>query len=639
MTLLRAEHISKAFASVAVLQDVSLQLEAHHKMGLIGANGSGKSTLLQILSGDLPPDSGTVERARRLDIGYLTQEMTLEGERTLYEEVREAFRPLLDMQAEMAELEARLGQPESRQADLQRYGALLETFQAREGYAIQARVEATLFGLGFGAEDLQKPAAQLSGGQKNMAALARVLLEAPELLLLDEPSNHLDIAATEWLEGFIRDYQGAVVVISHDRYFLDRTVASIVEIERHHLTSYPGNYSAYVKVKAERLEQQRKAYEQQQAEIRRQEEFIRRNMAGQKTKQAQSRQKVLDRLERVDQPTGDTRRMGLQFDTNQRESHEVIVCRKVHKSYGSQHVLRSLDFTVYRSEKVGFMGPNGAGKSTLLRLLMQQDTADEGTLRFGRNTTAAYYDQEMSDLNPDATVLDEVWEIEPLKPVGDIRSYLGRFLFSGDEVYNKIGHLSGGEKSRVALAKLMLSPANLLILDEPTNHLDIPAREALEQALADYPGAVLIVSHDRYFLDRIVSRLLYLRDGTCNAYSGNYSDYQAHLAALRAEAQHAPTAHKAVKDKGQDKREKSERAKLKPSRPPRRRKLEVIEREIGEVEAEIETLQSTIDTEQQDADWQRLAELTSQQGALATRLEGLMQEWEESMMAAEEGRR
>ena len=637
MTLLRAEHISKAFAGEPVLQDVSLQLEAHHKVGLIGANGSGKSTLMQILSGDLPPDSGTVERARRLAIGYLTQEMTLEGERTLYEEVREAFRPLLDMQAEMAALEARLGQPESSHSDLQRYGALLETFQAREGYTIQARVEATLFGLGFGAEDLQKPAAQLSGGQKNMAALARVLLEAPDLLLLDEPSNHLDIVATEWLEGLIRDYQGAVVVISHDRYFLDRTVEQIVEIERHGLTSYPGNYSAYVKVKAERLEQQRKAYEQQQAEIRRQEDFIRRNMAGQKTKQAQSRQKVLERLERVAPPTADTRRLGLQFETNQRESHEVIVCRKVHKSYGPHHVLRGVDFTVYRSDKVGLMGPNGAGKSTLLRLLMQQDTADAGTLRLGRNTTAAYYDQEMAGLNPNATVLDEVWQMAPLKPVGDMRSYLGRFLFSGDEVHNTIGHLSGGEKSRVALAKLMLSPANLLILDEPTNHLDIPAREALEGALAEYPGAVLIVSHDRYFLDRIVSRLLYLRDGTCDAYAGNYSAYQAHLAAKQVEAQGTPAA-KAAKGSHNVKAE-PDRAQLKKSRAPRRRKPEVIEREIGEVEAEIDALQGTLATEQQDADWQRLAELTSQQGVLAARLEELMHEWEESMMAAEEGRR
>jgi ATP-binding cassette subfamily F protein 3 len=256
---------------------------------------------------------------------------------------------------------------------------------------------------------------------------------------------------------------------------------------------------------------------------------------------------------------------------------------------------------------------------------MQQDTADEGTLRLGRNTTAAYYDQEMAELNPNATVLDEVWQVEPLKSVGDMRSYLARFLFSGDEVYNIVGHLSGGEKSRVALAKLMLSPANLLILDEPTNHLDIPAREALESALAEYPGAVLIVSHDRYFLDRIVSRLLYLRDGRCDAYAGNYTDYQAHLAAKQVEAQRPPSTKAAVK--------------VKAPRAPRRRKLEVIEREIGAVEADIDALQGLLDTEQQNADWQRLAELTSQQGALATRLEALMHEWEESMMAAEEGRR
>jgi ATP-binding cassette subfamily F protein 3 len=299
--------------------------------------------------------------------------------------------------------------------------------------------------------------------------------------------------------------------------------------------------------------------------------------------------------------------------------------------------LRGVDFTVYRSEKVGLMGPNGAGKSTLLRLLMQQDTADEGTLRLGRNTTVAYYDQEMAGLNLDATVLDEVWQMAPLKPVGDMRSYLGRFLFSGDEVHNTIGYLSGGEKSRVALAKLMLSPANLLILDEPTNHLDIPAREALERALAEYPGAVLIVSHDRYFLDHIVSRLLYLRDGTCDAYAGNYSAYQAHLAAKQVEAQGTPAA-KAVKDSHHVKAE-PDNAQLKKPRMPRRRKPEVIEREIGEVEAEIDALQGTLAAEQQDADWQRLAELTSQQGALAARLEELMHEWEESMIAAEEGRR
>ena len=621
---MRAENLVKTFAGVPVLQEVSWQLEAGRNIGLIGANGSGKSTLLNILSGVMPPDSGTVERARGLRLGYLTQEMTVEGQRTLYEEVREAFRPLLDIQEEMTALETRLAQPAGSAADLQRYGMLLEEFNAREGYAIAARVEAALLGLGFRPTDLHTPVQHLSGGQKNMAALARVLLQETDLLLLDEPSNHLDITATEWLEGRLRDYRGTVVVISHDRYFLDRVVEEIVELEQHRLRRYAGNYSAYVAAKAARLEQQHKAYTQQQAEIWRQEEFIRRNLAGQNTKQAQSRQKALARLERLEKPTTDNQRVQLCFTTNQRESHEVIVCRQVWKSYGDRTVLRDVSCTVYRGEKLGLMGPNGAGKSTLLRLLMGDDTPDQGTLRLGRHVTVAYYDQEMRHLNTQNTILDEVWQVEPWRTVGDMRAYLGRFLFSGDEVFQTVGTLSGGEKSRVALARLMLSTANLLILDEPTNHLDIPAREVLEQALVAYPGTLLIVSHDRYLLNRIISRLLYLREGTWVSYPGNYADYQAHLTA-QASAQH-----------------QTQSVKKAPQAAPRqrphavkRRKPGVIEQDISHVEAELTAVQAAIEVHN-GTEWQRLTELSTQQSTLAGRLESLMAEWEESMAA--EGR-
>jgi len=621
MTLIRVEHLVKTFAGVPVLQDVSWQIEAGRNIGLIGTNGSGKSTLLNILSGVMTADSGTVERARGLRLGYLTQEMAVEGDRTLYEEVREAFRPLLDMQEEMTVLETRLAQQASNAADLQRYGMLLEEFNARAGYAIPARVEATLLGLGFRPTDLHTPVQHLSGGQKNMAALARVLLQEPDLLLLDEPSNHLDITATEWLEGVLHEYRGTVVVISHDRYFLDRVVEEIIELDQHRLQRYAGNYSAYVTAKAARLEQQRKAYELQQAEIRRQEEFIRRNMAGQNTKQAQSRQKGLERLERLEKPTTDNQRMQLRFAANQRESHEVIVGRNVWKSYGSRTVLRGLSCTVYRGEKIGLMGPNGAGKSTFLRLLMGHDTSDQGTLRLGSNVAVAYYDQEMRHLNLQNTILDEVWQVEPWKTVGDMRAYLGRFLFSGDEVFQTVGTLSGGEKSRVALAKLMLSTANLLVLDEPTNHLDIPAREVLEQALAAYPGTLLVVSHDRYFLNRIISRLLYLRDGTCMSYAGNYADYQAHLAARTVAQQQAPSV------------KKTSQTLVRPRpRPARRRKPGVIEQEISHLEAEIATVQTAIEAHD-GTDWQRLTELSTQQGTLAAQLESLLEEWEESMAA------
>jgi ATP-binding cassette subfamily F protein 3 len=626
MTLIHSEHICKAFAGIPVLQDISWQIEAGRKIGLIGANGSGKSTLLHILSGQVAADSGTVERTRDLRLGYLTQTTTVEGNRSLYEAVRDAFRPLLDIQDEMALLEARMAHQQASEQDLQRYGILLEAFNLRQGYAIQARVEATLFGLGFQAADLPKPLSQLSGGQKNMAALARVLLQETDLLLLDEPSNHLDIDATEWLEGMIREYQGAVVVVSHDRYFLDRTVEEIMALEHHRLHRYPGNYSAYVTARTVRLEQARKAYEQQQADIQRQEDFIRRHMAGQKTRQAQSRQKTLERLQRLQKPPSDPRRMHLDLAAGQRESHEVVVGRHVWKSFGDRTVLRDLSCTLYRGDKVGLMGPNGAGKSTFLRLLLGHDTPDQGTLRLGRNVSVAYYDQELQDLNLQNTVLDEVWQVEPWKTAGDIRSHLGRFLFSGDDVLQTLDTLSGGERSRVALAKLMLLKANLLVLDEPTNHLDIPAREALESALSEYPGTLLVVSHDRYFLDRLITRLLYLRHGTCDAYAGNYSAYQAHLAELASQPPQG-------KSKSRPKSPPAPRRQ----RPARRRKLSVIEEDISQVEAELAALQSAIEAQPQNADWQQLVELTTQQGEAATRLETLMEEWENAM-AAEEGR-
>ena len=385
MTLVRANNLLKTFAGVPVLQDVSWQIETGRKIGLVGANGSGKSTLLNLLSGAMSADRGKIETARQVTVGYLTQEMTAEGDRTLYAEVCEAFRHLLDMQAEMTRLETCMSQQQASEADLQRYGTLMEEFSTRQGYAIRARVEGTLSGLGFRSEALQTPVRHLSGGQKNIAALARVLLQEPDLLLLDEPSNHLDVKATEWLEGILREYPGTVVVVSHDRYFLDRAVDEIVELEQGGLQRYPGNYSAYVTAKALRREHQTKAYEQQQTEIERHEEFIRRNIAGQNTRQAQSRQKMLARMERLDRPGGQGRRMNVQFASSRRENHEVLVCRNLQKRYGEREVLRRLSFTVHRGEKIGLTGPNGAGKSTLLRLLMGQEAPDAGTLCVGSN--------------------------------------------------------------------------------------------------------------------------------------------------------------------------------------------------------------------------------------------------------------
>ena len=412
------------------------------------------------------------------------------------------------------------------------------------------------------------------------------------------------------------------MVVSHDRYFLDRAVDEIVELEQGRLQRYPGNYSAYVTAKALRREQQTKAYEQQQAEIERHEEFIRRNIAGQNTRQAQSRQKMLARMERVDRPAGQGRRMNVQFSSDRRENHEVLVCRNLQKRYGEREVLRRLSFTIHRGEKVGLTGPNGAGKSTLLRLLMGQEEPDAGSLGVGSNILVAYYDQELASLQPRNTVLDEVWLMAPDWTQGEMRSHLGRFLFSGDEVLQSVGSLSGGQKSRVALAKLMLTKANLLVLDEPTNHLDIPACEMLEQALADYPGTLLVVSHDRYFLDRVIDRLVILQEGTCTTHAGNYSDYQA----SRLAPPPAPTAKP---------RKKSPPASPR-RRGARRRTPASIEREIGQVEAEIAALQVEMETRHDPSDWQQLADISSRKEYASERLQNLLEEWESSM-AMEEG--
>jgi ATP-binding cassette subfamily F protein 3 len=367
---------------------------------------------------------------------------------------------------------------------------------------------------------------RLSGGEKSRVVLAQLLVRRPSLLLLDEPTNHLDLAGIEWLEGYLGSYQGSVILVSHDRYLLDRLVGDIVEIETLALSRYPGcNYSAYVEEKEKRTGKQQKLYDQQQAEIERLKEFIRRNIAGQKTRQAQSRRKVLDRLERTDRPV-QAREVKLRLTPQERGGNDVLRAEGLSKAYKSKTLFADLSFVLRRKERVGVLGPNGSGKTTLLKILIGAETPDAGRVRMGRNIQAGYYDQVLDGLDKDTAILDEVWQLDPSATREQMRTFLGRFLFSGDEVFRPIRSLSGGEQSRVALAKLILSGTNLLVLDEPTNHLDIPSRIALEEALSEYQGSVVVVSHDRYFLDKIVQRILYLRDGAANLYEGNYSDFE-----------------------------------------------------------------------------------------------------------------
>ncbi|MCK5525974.1 MAG: ABC-F family ATP-binding cassette domain-containing protein, partial [Candidatus Latescibacteria bacterium] len=524
MTLVRLEKVSKSYGAHTVLDHVSWQVEEGDRIGLIGLNGCGKTTLFRLMMETLSPDSGTVIRKRGVRIGYLPQEPVLDGTRTVLQEILSAFQSLTAMQAELTRMESEMASDRHDEALLHRYGALLERYEAQGGYGIEREAKSVLSGLGLDEESQDRPVAVLSGGEKTRVALAKLLCGRPDLLLLDEPTNHLDIGATEWLEDFLTKYPGSVVVVSHDRYFLDRVVSEISELEDRGLQHYKGTYSEYAPEKARREAQKRKHYEEQQAEIARTEDFIQRNIAGQKTRQAQSRRKRLAKTERLAPPKGE-RNVRLHFTPERRGGNEVLVCEGLTKRYEDRTLFQDLTWTVRRGERLGIIGPNGTGKTTLLRMLLDHETPDAGTIRFGSHIHVGYYDQERLDLNVKHSVLEEVWAMDPRRPEGEMRTFLGAFLFSGDDVFKRIGSLSGGEQSRVSLCKLILSKANLLILDEPTNHLDIQSVAWLERFLKEYPGTVVAVTHDRYFLDNVAGWILELDRGHGIPWKGNYSSW------------------------------------------------------------------------------------------------------------------
>jgi len=510
--LVQLNDVSKAFGSREVLRNVSFQINPSEKIGLIGTNGSGKTTLLKMLSARMEADAGFISRKTGLQAGTLDQIPDFQEDTTVLEEGLHSFADLIRAEREMERLEHEISRTHAEDA-LERYSTLQHEFELRGGYKFRAMTEAALLGVGFGKETLSRPGNRLSGGEKNRLALAKLLLSQSDLLLLDEPTNHLDIRSIEWLERFLRDTAKTVVVVSHDRIFLDRVVGRILEIANCRLHDYRGNYTAYVRERADRLARQEKEWSQQQEWIANQEDYIRRNIAGQKTKQAQSRRKMLARVQRIEKPQSAAAQVKFRFLPAERGNRFVVQARNLTIGYGTPLVQR-FQLAVERGSRWAILGGNGAGKTTLLKTLVGTIPPLSGEIDWSENAGLGYYDQQLSDLHKDSTVIDEIRSLDSSASDGELRSYLAQFLFSGEDVFNIVGNLSGGEKSRVALAKIIYQAPTILALDEPTNHLDIASREALEAALTDYPGTILFVTHDRYLAQKLATHLLYIEDQT-----------------------------------------------------------------------------------------------------------------------------
>lgn len=529
--ILNAQHVAKSFGVVEVLRDANLALEQRERMALVGVNGSGKTTLLRILGGQLAADGGQIAYQKNLKIGYLAQSYQAKAGRTVLEEAAEVFNELYRIERRLRQLEMDMAHatPESLGQIAAEYERLSNAFETADGFSAESRLQGVLSGVGFTREQLSQDASKLSGGELTRLGLARLLLQQPDLLLLDEPTNHLDLQALNWLEEYLIDYKGAVIVVSHDRYFLDRVCTCVTEVHFGVTESYAGNYSRYVAQRTERFDSRQKAYDLQQKEIKRQQGIIARYRSFNREKSiraAESREKALARMETLDRPE-EEKQIAFRFQVRRRMGEDALKATGISKAFGDKQVLSNVSFAMRTGERSVLLGANGVGKSTLLECLMGNQEIDRGEVWFGFNADKGYYDQKQQTLTGSKTVLDEVWDAFPRLEQHEVRGALGRFLFSGDDVFATIDTLSGGERARVALTKLMLRRDNFLILDEPTNHLDADSREELEQALADFDGTILAVSHDRYFINRIATRLLFLEQDGILSFDGGYDAWMA----------------------------------------------------------------------------------------------------------------
>ena len=638
MIILSAQHIAKSFGVNAVLRDVSLTVQQGDRIGLVGVNGCGKSTLMRILAGLDAQDGGEISLVRGLRVGYLAQQNMVTSGETVWNELQKVYEQVFAMEKKLRELEDEMAHAHT---DAQRFGQLsadydrlTQRFEEADGYSWKSMVSGVLNGLGFKPAQYDQCVDSLSGGEQTRLCLARLLLQKPDLLLLDEPTNHLDTETLQWLENYLAAYKGSVLVISHDRYFLDHVCTGIVEILMGASEQYNGNYTRYIAQRQERFESRMRAYEIQQKEIERQQAIIARYRMFNREKSiraAESREKALDRMEKLEKPV-DERAIRFSFEARRRTGEDVLQLTEISKSFGEKHLFHDLTLRVRAGDRVALIGPNGVGKSTLIKIIVGEEQPDTGFIRYGSNVDIGYYDQHQSTLHADKTALDEIWDRFPQMEQSSVRGALGMFLFTGDDVFKPIHTLSGGEKGRVALTALMLRKDNLLLLDEPTNHLDMDSREVLEDALADFGGTIITVSHDRYFINRIANRIIEMQPDGVTEYIGNYDDYiERKNRPVAVEAEAGKTKTELEKEKRREKLSRQALRQLKIRAQEAEKAVGVKEAEIAELEAQMAD-PSLYSDAQKSADVQRAYQKAQQ--ALQT----LYEQWEaaEAALSQEE---
>lgn len=637
MIVLSCNNLNKSFGIDSILENVNFTVNEYDKIGIIGVNGTGKTTLFKIISGIYGYDSGDIYTSKDCEIGYLEQNTNFHSENTILEEVLEVFKDVIEMEKYLRDLEHKISEESSNTNSttleklMNEYSNKLEAFSDMNGYGYKSEAKGVLKGLGFSDEDMDKPISILSGGEKTRVLLGKLLLKKPTLLLLDEPTNHLDSEAIEWLEVFLKQYKGTVILISHDRYFLDQVVNRIFEIHNKKLKTYNGNYSDFIKASAIEKELELKKFEDQQKDIKKQEESIERLKAfgrEKHLKRARSKEKALAKVDVLDKPEAYRKKAKIEFNPSVTSGNDVLQLRDISMGYGERILFKDLNLDIYRGEKVALIGANGIGKSTLFKIIMNEITPLSGDIKFGTNVNVSYFHQEQKTLNLDNTIIDEIWEDNKQLTQTSLRTMLGAFLFEGEEVFKKISTLSGGERARVAILKLILSNANLLLLDEPTNHLDIDSKEVLEEALSSYTGTIFTISHDRYFLNTVVDKVLVLDENGITEYLGNYDYYIE----KKKQVQEMNTVEVIEeKTKTQLKEEKRKEREQREAEKKNRVKRQNIEKEIEETEAKIEEMDVLLCQEEVYSNPEKSKDVSLQKATLEEKLSALYEEWESLM--------